>query len=61
MTQLRQIYIVIFVYIGLNLLRKTIFFGNTPAIWYTYIPEPDSVQLIIESIEMAQSDRDLIK
>lgn len=42
------------------MLRKT-FFGNTPTIWYTYIPESDAVLLIVDAIELARLDEDLVK
>lgn len=60
LTQLQQIYLVLFVYIGLNLLRK-IFFNRTPKIWHENIPQPDSVLLILDAIESARLDDDLVK
>jgi hypothetical protein len=57
---LQQIYLVLFVYIGLNLLRH-IFFSKTPKIWYENIPQPDAVLLVIDAIEAARLDDDLVK
>jgi hypothetical protein len=51
---------VLFVYIGLNLLRK-IFFGRTPNIWHENIPQADAVLLVADAIEVARLDNDLVK
>jgi len=59
-TQLQQIYIILFVYVGMNTLRK-IFFGKIPMIWNKTIPEPDKVQVILDAIEYARFEEDLIK
>jgi hypothetical protein len=52
--------LVLFVYIGLNLVRTTLF-ESTPRIWYENIPHPDAVMLIIDAIEAARLDEDLVK
>lgn len=57
---LRQIYLILFVGVGYNLIRKTIF-GKTPFIWNTNIPDPDRLLVILDAIEYARFERDLVK
>lgn len=57
---MKEIYILLFVYVGMNTLRK-MFFGKIPMIWNKTIPEPDKVLVILDAIEYARFEEDLIK
>jgi hypothetical protein len=57
---MQQLYIFIFVYVGINFARRT-FFGKTPSIWNTTIPEPDNLLVILDAIEYARLEGDLVR
>lgn len=60
LNQLQQLYVIIFVYLGLNFARNT-FFGNTPYIWNKNIPKPDNLLVILDAIEYARFEGDLVR
>jgi hypothetical protein len=57
---LKNIYMIIFIYVGLNILRQMMF-NQTVQIWHTDIPRPDVVLLLIDSINYARYENDLLK
>jgi hypothetical protein len=57
---LQQLYVVIFVYVGMNFARRS-FFGKTPSIWYKTIPEPDNLLVMLDAIEYARLEGDLVR
>lgn len=57
---LKNIYMIIFIYVGLNILRQMMF-NQTVQIWHTDIPRPDVVLLLIDSINYARYENDLVK
>jgi hypothetical protein len=58
--QLQKIYILIFAVIGFNVLRST-FFGQTPKIWNLKLPYPEKILILLDAIELARLQDDLIK
>ena len=58
--RLKNLYVIIFVYVGLNLLRQKMF-GQTVRIWYTFIPRPDLILIIIDAIYYARYEKDTLK
>lgn len=58
--RLQQIYILVFVAVGLNILRPSIF-NQTSNIWNSSIPEPDKVLVILDAIEYARLEQDFVK
>jgi hypothetical protein len=57
---IQQLYALIVVYIGFNFLRS-LFFGQTPKIWYTNIPSPDKIIVILDALEYARLEGDLVR
>lgn len=58
--QLQQVYIIIFVAVGLNIVRGKMF-NQTSMIWNVNIPEPDKVIAILDAIEFARFEQDFVK
>lgn len=57
---LKNIYMIIFIYVGLNIFRQ-VMFNQTVRIWHSDIPRPDVVLLLIDSINYARYENDLVK
>lgn len=57
---LKNFYMIIFIYVGLNILRR-VMFNQTVQIWHTEIPRPDVILLMIDGINYARFEGDLIK
>lgn len=51
---------ILFVYVGLNILRKIIF-GQTPSIWNKNIPDPDRLIVLLDALEYARLENDLVR
>ena len=57
---LQKIYVLLFSFVGYNILRK-LFFGHTPMIWNKNIPNPDRIIVLLDAIEYARFEGDLVR
>ena len=49
-----------FRYLGISIIRRFTF-GRTTEIWYQEVPKPEIIMILIDAIEMAQLQEDLLK
>lgn len=57
---MQKIYTLLFVVVGFNLVRKSLF-GQTHMIWNSNVPEPDKILVLIDAIEYARFEGDLVR